>query len=418
MSKYIIEGGKKLQGKVKISGNKNEILPCLAACLLTEEEVVLENVPKILDVDVLLEILKVLGAEVQKEDRTVKIKCKHIKKSILPEDLVKKLRASILFVGPLLARFKRAEFFFPGGDIIGRRSIDSHLNGFEDLGFDFEIKDLRYFGKKIKNGHDREIFMEDCSVTGTENLILAATLGSSIIVLKNCAIEPHVVNLCKMLVTMGAKISGIGTQTLIISGVKKLQGTKFKIGLDHIEFGTYAIAAAVTGGEIEIEKDNLPDLQPVICHLEKMGISFKENGDLIKIFAKTIKAIPRLHTNIWPGFPTDLMSAVIVLSTQAGGMSLLHDWMYETRMFFVDKLISMGAQIIIADPHRVLVYGPTKLAGRHMESPDIRAGMALVLAALAAEGRSVIDEAQLIERGYEDMVGKLLSLGANIKRVE
>jgi len=215
---------------------------------------------------------------------------------------------------------------------------------------------------------------------------------------------------------MGAKISGIGTQIIEIRGVEKLHGTTFSICPDHIEFGTYAIAAALTGGAIEIEKKDLPDLAPVTCHLKKMGINFKDKEDVIAISAKNLTAIPRLHTNIWPGFPTDLMSAVIVLATRARGMSLLHDWMYETRMFFVDKLISMGAHIIIADPHRVLVYGPTKLTGRHMESPDIRAGMALVLAALAASGTSVIDEAQLIERGYEDMVGKLSSLGASIKK--
>ncbi len=418
MSKYIIEGGIKLKGKITISGNKNEILPCLAACLLTSDEVILKNVPQISDVDVLLDILKEIGAEVDKGEHEIKIRCEKITKTDLPQDLVKKLRASILFVGPLLSRLGKISFVFPGGDIIGRRIIDPHIEGLEKLGFEFRINDLKYQGKRGRNGHDKEIFLNECSVTGTENMILASVLGDVNVTIKNCASEPHIVDLCQMLIEMGAQIDGIGTQTLVIRGVKKLKGTEFSIRPDHIEFGTYAIAAVLTGGEIEIVKENLPDLKPIICHLEKMGLIFKENPDSITVSAKLIKSIPKLHTNVWPGFPTDLMSAVIVLATKAHGMSLLHDWMYETRMFFVDKLISMGAHITIADPHRVLVYGPTKLHGRNLETPDIRAGMALVLASLIADGRSIIDRAELIERGYEKVVEKLSLLGANIQKVD
>lgn len=418
MSKYIIEGGNKLKGKVIISGNKNSILPCMAACLLTDEEVILKNVPRISDVEVLIEILREIGAGVEKNDNEIKINCKNIHKTDLPQDLVKKLRASILFAGPLLSRFNKVSFVFPGGDIIGRRTIDPHIDGLKKLGFEFKIDDLKYQGKRGKNGHDKEIFLSECSVTGTENMILASVLGDVNVTIKNCASEPHIVDLCQMLIKMGAQINGIGTQTLIIKGVKRLKGTEFSIRPDHIEFGTYAIAAVLTGGEIEIIKENLPDLKPIICHLEKMGLIFKENPDSISVSVRQIKSISKLHTNVWPGFPTDLMSAVIVLATKAHGMSLLHDWMYETRMFFVDKLISMGAHITIADPHRVLVYGPTKLHGRNLETPDIRAGMALVLASLVAEGQSIIDKAELIERGYEGVVEKFTSLGANIQKVD
>ncbi|MDO8570443.1 MAG: UDP-N-acetylglucosamine 1-carboxyvinyltransferase [Candidatus Daviesbacteria bacterium] len=418
MSKYIILGGNKLKGKITISGNKNSILPCMVAALLTEEEIILKNVPHISDVEVLSEILQMLGAEVKKGEHEITIKCEKISKTDLPQDLVKKLRASILFAGPLLSRMGHISFVFPGGDIIGRRTIDPHIEGLEKLGFEFKINDLTYQGKRGKNGHDKEIFLSECSVTGTENIILASVLGKVNIKIKNCASEPHVVDLCQMLISMGAQINGVGTATLEIKGVSKLKGTEFTIQSDHIEFGTYAVASALTGGEIEISKENLPDLEPVVSHLQKMGLIFKENIDSITVSAKEIKSIPKLHTNIWPGFPTDLMSAVIVLATKAQGMSLLHDWMYETRMFFVDKLISMGANITIADPHRVLVCGPTNLHGRNLETPDIRAGMALVLAALVANGQSIIDRAELIERGYENVVEKFTLLGANISKID
>lgn len=420
MSKYIIEGGNKLKGKVKISGNKNAILPCLAACLLTNEEVILRNVPQILDVEIFLQIFQRLGVEVESGDHLLRIRCKSVDKYEIPEDLANKLRASILLVGPLLARFKKVKFSHPGGDVIGKRSIETHLEGFKKLGYEFQIKDRLYRGKsngfsKVK---DKEIFLNEASVTATENLILTSVLSLANVTLKNCAMEPHVVDLCNLLVKMGAKIEGIGSPTLRIQGVDKLHGADFTIRADHIEFGTFAIAAALTGGEIEISQDNLSDVDCIICQLEKMGLEFREKESAILVTCSEIRSIPKLVVALWPGFPTDIMSVTIVLATQAKGVSLLHDWMYESRMFFVDKLISMGAQITIADPHRVLVYGPTKLYGRNLETPDIRAGMALVLAALVAEGKSVIDRAELIERGYENVVEKLASLGAKIQKID
>lgn len=419
MAKYIIEGGNKLKGRVKISGNKNSILPCLVASLLTNEEVTLQNVPKISDVDVFLEILQSLGAKTERTDGSVKVSCAAIKNYKLPENLVTKLRASILFAGPLLARQGKVEFRHPGGDVIGKRSIATHIESFEKLGYVFSRNDRFYKGyKSLKRKCCDKIFLEEASVTATENIILTSVINKGVLKLKNCAEEPHVVDLCNMLVSMGARIEGIGTSQITIRGVEKLSGTDFSVGADYIEFGTYAIAAAITKGEIEIENCSSVDLDPVICILEKMGIKFFPQGDVVKVSTGKLRSISKLPINIWPGFPTDLMSAMIVLATQCWGVSLMHDWMFESRMFFVDKLISMGANITIADPHRVVVYGPSRLYGRSLESPDIRAGMALVLAALVAYGTSEINKVELIERGYEDVVGRLSKLGAHIIKVE
>lgn len=418
MSQFVIEGGIKLKGKVKLSGNKNSILPCMAACLLTNQEVVLKNVPQISDVAIFSEILSFLGSEVLQGEHQLNIKCAKVKDHRLPEELMVKLRASILFVGSMLAKVNKVEFSHPGGDVIGKRSIETHLLGFKKLGFEFHAHDLTYRGwrrKKIEASVG--VFLDEASVTATENLILGSVLSSGEVTIKNCASEPHVVDLCLLLKQMGASIKGVGTSTLRITGVKELQGTEFNISSDYIEFGTYAIAAVITGGEVEIEKAFLPDVQPITSQLQKMGIIFEDKSEVVRVYSRKLVSLSKLVINIWPGFPTDLMSAAIVLATQAKGVSLMHDWMYESRMFFVDKLISMGANITIADPHRVIVWGPTKLHGRVLETPDIRAGMALVLAGLAGSGRSVINRAELIERGYEDVVGKLSELGANIQKI-
>ncbi len=421
MAKFIIEGGVRLNGEVKISGNKNSVLPCLAACLLTEDQVTLTNCPQISDVRVFLELLKGLGAEVSEGlDGEIKVKAGKISGDALPKDLMVRLRASVLLVGPLLARLGKIEFYHPGGDIIGKRSIDTHLKGFSDLGFDFEREDKRYLGKKTREvNKDLQIFLDEPSVTATENLILASVLGSGQKILKNCAQEPHVVDLCNLLNKMGAKINGVGTSTLIIEGQEKLKGAEFRIGQDFVEIGTYAIAAGITYGNLTLSNCTLEDMEPITIPLKQFGINLQKSGtDKIKIWAENLKAVERIHVRPWPGFPTDLMSVFIVLASQAHGVTLLHDWMYESRMFFVDKLIQMGASIVIADPHRVLVHGPSKLLGRELETPDIRAGMALVLAGLVAKGTSVINKAELIERGYEDVVGNLTRLGVNIQKMD
>ena len=417
MAKYIITGGNKLSGQVTISGNKNSILPCLAATLLTEEQVILKNVPQIKDVEVFLEILKSLGSSYKQNGSEITIQTKKLSTYQLDPDLTSKLRASVLLVGPILAKLGKVDFFHPGGDVIGKRSIDTHLDGFKALGFQFKTDNRHYRGFGAKKQHTIRYFLNEASVTATENLILTSVLGSNEITLKNCAKEPHVVDLCNLLNQMGALISGVGESTLKIKGVSSLHGTTFKIGADFIEIGTYAVAAAVTGGTLTLNNCDLTDLEPILNPLKQMGIEFETKGQTVKVSTNKILPIPKLTTNIWPGFPTDLMSIMIVLATQARGVSLLHDWMFESRMFFVDKLISMGANIIIADPHRVLVSGLSPLVARNLESPDIRAGMALVLAGLIASGESTINRVELIERGYGDMAMNLGKIGADIRRI-
>lgn len=418
--KYQIIGGKTLTGKIRVSGNKNSVFPCVAAALLTSEEVILENISDLKDTEVLIRILKKLGVSVEKSGSTLTIKAASIRHFTLPEELMIKLRGSIVLVGSILSRVGKVIFYHPGGDIIGKRSIETHLSAFKTLGASIKKDNLKYSlsFEKESGSKNIDIFLQEASVTASENLILASVLGHNQVTLRNLAKEPHILDLCKMLTLMGAKIEGMGTSTLKISGVDKLSGTKFRIGADFVEVGTYAIAAAVTQGKIRIEGIDETDLDPVFTPLKQFGIELDYKDNSITAWAERLKSPDKLTTNIWPGFPTDLMSVAIVLATQSKGVILCHDWMYEGRMFFVDKLISMGAKITLADPHRVFVYGPSRLRGRVLETPDIRAGMALVLAALVAKGKSVINQAELIERGYEDVVEKLKDLGADIERFE
>jgi len=414
--RYIIKGGKKLQGKVTVSGNKNSVFPCIAASLLTKEEVVLENVPGNRDTEVIIRLIKKLGVAVNKDGSTLSIKAAQIRSSSLPQDLMTQLRGAVVLSGAILARFGKVSFHHPGGDIIGQRSIESHLEGFKALGVTLKKRDLKYSLQYLDRESDCTIFLQEASVSAVENLILASVLGKKTVTLKNCPGEPHVLDLCRLLNSMGARIEGYGSNTIIVTGVDQLFGTKFRLGIDCIEVGTYVVAAAITHGEVIIMGLDNTDLDPVLLPLGRFGINLKIDKGTVTVNQSNLKSISKLVTNIWPGFPTDLMSAAIVLATQSKGMTLCHDWMYESRMFFIDKLITMGAKITLADPHRVLVYGPDKLHGRLLETPDIRAGMALVLAALVARGRSIINQAELIERGYEDIVEKLRGLGADITR--
>lgn len=419
--KYIINGGHKLEGEIAVSGNKNSVFPCVAAALMTSEEVVLENISKLRDTEVLVQILKKLGVNVTFGKNTLTIKAVEIKQFSLPKDLMVKLRGSILLISAILARKNKVNFYHPGGDIIGQRSIETHIDGFKALGATFKRDNLKLtlqFPENESSDKSYSIFLQEASVTATENLIIVSVLGKKKVTLKNCSIEPHVIDLCKMLLQMGAKIEGVGSSTLTITGVESLRGTKYRVGIDYIEVGTYAIAAAITGGKIKITGIDNTDLDPLLVPLTRFGIVIEKDNSFLSISATKLKSPAKIVTNIWPGFPTDIMSVLIVLATQSKGMVMCHDWMYESRMFFVDKLISMGAQIILADPHRVLVYGPSKLRGRTQATPDIRAGMALVLAALVGKGKSVINQAELIERGYEDVMGKLKKLGADIEKVE
>lgn len=416
--RYIINGGHKLEGTVRISGNKNSIFPCVAAALLTNSEVILENIPDLLDTEVLIQILKKIGVDVEKKQSSLTIKASKIYSFHLPEDLMVKLRGAIVLAGAILGRFGKVNFYHPGGDIIGRRSIETHLLGFKALGASFKESNSKLTLSFIQDlkVDDADIFLGEASVTATENLILASVLGKRLVVLRNCAKEPHVVDLCKMLLKMGAKIEGVGTDTLKITAVDKLSGAKFRIGVDFVEVGTYIVAAAITGGKLRIEGIDETFLGPVLVPFRSFGIKMENQNCSIIVYPSKLKSIPKLMTNIWPGFPTDLMSVATVLATQSKGVTLCHDWMYEGRMFFTDKLITMGAKITLADPHRVLVYGPSKLRGRALETPDIRAGMALVMAALVAKGKSIINQAELIERGYENVAPKLKALGADIQR--
>lgn len=416
--KYIINGGRKLNGELKISGNKNSVFPCVAAALLTGEQVILENIPDLLDTKVLIRILRKLGVEVRAEKSTLLIKATRLVSSHVPKNLMSKLRGSMVLSGAILGRMKKVSFHHPGGDIIGTRSINTHLEGFKSIGATLKRNDLQYSLHLKEQDGPVSIFLQEASVTACENLILALSLGRKKGIIKNCPKEPHVEDLCKMLLGMGADIKGVGTDTLVICGVDKLSGTKFKIGTDYIEVGTYAIAAAITGGKVKISGLDGSDLDPVLEPLKRFGIKIEAGENYLIVSADKLKSSLKLITNIWPGFPTDLMSAAIVLATQSKGITLCHDWMYESRMFFADKLISMGANITLADPHRLLVYGPTKLKSRELDTPDIRAGMALVLASLASRGQSVINQAELIERGYQDVVEKLTSLGAQIKKYD
>lgn len=418
--KYVIEGGNKLEGEVLVSGNKNSIFPCMAASLLTDEEVILENVADINDSRILIQILEHLGIKVKKMGSKVVLKSQDFKKTTLPEDLVVKLRGSVVLIGAILGKLGRVKFHHPGGDVIGKRSIAIHLAGFKSLGAKVKRLDLEYSITFPDNSptSNFDIFLEEASVTATENLILASVLGNKTVALRNCAVEPHVLDLCKLLIKMGANIERVGTNSLKIKGVSKLSGATFKMGTDYVEVGTYIIAAAITKGCIRIKGLDETDLDSILVPLSNFGINTIRNSDFITASALNLKSVPKLLTNIWPGFPTDLMSAAIVLATQSKGVTLCHDWMYESRMFFTDKLIAMGANITLADPHRVFVYGPSHLKARELETPDIRAGMALVLAAMVARGKSVINKAELIERGYENVVLKLKKLGAVIDRRE
>ncbi len=418
MAKFVIQGGQKLEGSVKVAGNKNSALKLMAAALLADSPTTLSNVPKIRDVTVMKEIIKSLGAKVDDDGNgEIVIDPGGLSSSKPDPELFGRIRASVVLAAPLLMRFGKVELPRPGGDSIGERILDTHIAMLTAFGAkctgDFS-------GYTIENGALRpsKIFLEEASVTATEMaLIVAASLpGESLI--EGAAAEPHVVDLSEMLVKMGAKINGSGTNIIRVRGKKRLHGVGHCVRPDHIEVGTFAIAAAVTGGDVKIEGVIPGDLQIILAYLSKMGVLWELKGNTLHVKPSKLEAFQKVFkTRPWPGFPTDLMSPFIVLATQTKGTVLCHDWMYEWRIFFVDHLIGMGADITIADPHRVIVSGPTKLHGELIPSADIRAGAAMVLAALAARGESIIEHAEVIDRGYEVFDKRLEQLGAKIQRV-
>lgn len=420
MARLKIVGGEKLKGRVKVGGNKNSVFALMSAALLGNSPTCLTNVPKIRDVEVMVQIFKELGCIVENDNNgTVTIDPRGLASGHTNKDLARKIRGSVVIAAPLLVRFREASIPRPGGDSIGERLLDTHINMLSAFGSECngENSDYKVRAKKLTAAN---IFLEEASVTATEMALIVAASIEKETVIEDAAAEPHVTDLCEMLTEMGAKIEGAGTNRIRIWGSASLRGVSHKVRPDHIEVGTFAIAAAITGGEIVIEDVLSEDLKMTLIYLKKMGLEYElDSENLLRIKPSELVAKQRkFHTRPWPGFPTDLISQFIVLATQTKGSVICHDWMYEWRIFFVDHLIDMGADIIIADPHRVIVNGPKKLHGETIPSPDIRAGGALVLGALAANGESIVEHAEVIDRGFEDFDGKLCNLGAKVERVE
>jgi len=425
MEKFVINGGKPLRGTITPAGNKNAVLPLMAACLLTSEPVILHNVPDIADVKIMLRLLQSLGVQIRylNQPSSVELYATDIHPSELDPDLCRNIRASILLAGPMIARFGELILPPPGGDVIGRRRVDTHILAFDKLGATTHFDGNFHFKSNKLTGTD--ILLDEASVTATENAVMASVYAQGETIIRNAASEPHVQELCLLLNSLGAKIENIGSNTLSIQGVQNLHGGQFTIGPDYLEVVSYIGAAVVTGGEITINNAGVEYLGMIRLVLNRLGVDFEIRGNNVfvssfqrlQIQSDLGNAIPEIKVMPWPAFPPDLMSIAIVVATQSRGTILFHDWMYPSRMFFTDKLVSMGAQIVLCDPHRCIVNGPTKLNPEKLDSPDIRAGMALVLAALSAPGESVIRNINQIDRGYEKVDEKLRSLGADIQRI-
>lgn len=426
MDELVVEGRTPLRGMVAPSGNKNAAFPLIAAALLTDEPVRLHNLPDIADVRTMLALVRGLGVEVEPHDaHTVTLRARRITTTRPDPALLRRVRGGLVLMGPLLAREGEARVGHSGGDQIGRRRIDTHVLGLSALGADFEHNgELVLRGRPLRGA---DILLDEASVTATENVVLAAVLAEGTTVLRNAACEPHVQETCQLLAAMGARIDGIGSNLLRIHGVPRLRGAQFTLGPDFMEVGSFVALAAVTGGEITIKNAGLEHLRMAMNVFGRLGVRWRADGDDLALPAGQSlavrpdlgKAIPTIDDGPWPAFPADLMSVALVTATQAEGAVLFHEKMYESRLFFVDKLIGMGARIVLCDPHRALVHGPSRLRGEPtgIPSPDIRAGIALVVAALCAEGKTVIRSVDQIDRGYENIEAKLEALGARIRRV-
>lgn len=430
MDKFIIEGGIQLRGTVTPSGNKNAALPMLAATLLTDEPVTLRNVPRIRDVEDMLALLVSLGVEIRElSDHDLVLHARDVKTTELDREICSRIRTSILFAGPMLARMGQVRLPPPGGDVIGRRRLDTHMNALRALGAEIHVNDG--YEMRTEGLRGKDLFLDEASVTGTENALMAAVLAKGTTIIRNAASEPHVQDLAQMLNAMGARISGIGSNTYTIEGVggdktAPLHGTEFTIGADYIETGSFIGLAAVTRGELLIKNAAPEHLRMVLLTFARLGVECQVRGNNVFVSAhQTLRiqndlhdAVPTIADGIWPQFPTDLMSIALVTATQCEGTVLLWEKMFEGRMFWVDKLMNLGGRVILCDPHRAVVVGPSYLHGERLESPDIRAGMALLLAALCARGQSVIGNIGQIDRGYERIEDKLQKLGARIERVK
>ena len=411
-----------MSGRYRPPGNKNAALPMLAAAVLTDEPVHLQDIPLIDDVRTMLQILEDLGASVDLHGHSVTLCAKGLRKRRLKAELCSMVRSSILFAGPMAARHGRVTLFPPGGDVIGRRRLDTHFDGLRQLGI--QVKGKNNYAFSRQNFQGARILLDEASVTATENIVMAAALAPGKTTIFNAACEPHVQDLCLLLNKMGACISGIGTNYLVVEGVEKLHGARHRVAPDYIAAGSFIAAAAITGGELTIENAPIEHLDVIEKPYRKLGLRWTTDEETVQLASGqklAVKddfgsAIPKIEDGVWPAFPSDLMSVAIVLASQARGTMLFFEKLFESRLYFVDRLIAMGARIVQCDPHRVIVAGPARLHGIHMSSPDIRAGMALLLAAIAAKGESVIDNAQVIDRGYERVDRQLRALNADIVR--
>ena len=417
MSTLLIEGGQRLSGSVDVEGNKNAALPLLAACLLTKDECVLTNVPRISDVEVMARLILDLGGEVEGiGSTTLRVRCPEIVKDEPDGGLVGRLRGSVLLLGPLLARRGRAHLAPPGGDFPARRTIATHLEALESMGAR-QLPGAGHILEAADGLQPTSIYLYEASVTGTETALLAAAAAPGITEIRHAACEPHVVELCLFLSQLGAGISGAGTSTIRVEGGRALHGAEHRLWGDYIEAGSWAVVAAVTGGEIQIRGARPDDMEVFAAVLKRMQIGCTTDDDLFTVEQSQPVAAGRLTTNLWPGFPSDLVSLVTVLASRADGQTLVHDWLYELRLFALEQLSGMGGDLFLCDPHRIIVSGPRKLRGRALDSRDLRSGMALIAAGLAADGQSRLAPLETVERGYGRLVERLQALGARVARM-
>jgi UDP-N-acetylglucosamine 1-carboxyvinyltransferase len=412
-----VEGGRRLSGRLSVDGNKNSALPLIAATLLTREECVISNVPHIRDVEVLIEILRGIGATVEGNgSSTLRIRCEQVSTDTPNPALVGKLRGSVLLLGPLLARLGSARLAPPGGDFPARRTIATHIQALTALGA--LPVDGSAHALEAPNGlSGASMYLDEASVTGTETALLAAAVARGRSEIRHAAMEPHVVELCRFLRAMGAVIEGEGTPTIRVEGVERLRGAAHRLDGDYIEAGSWGVVAAITGGEVEVIGARTNDLEVIAAPLLKMGVRCTYADDTLRVEPSALTAVRKVTTSLWPGFPSDMVSLVTVLATQADGRTLVHDWLYELRLFALEQLSAMRADLFLCDSHRMIVTGPTKLRGRHLDSRDLRSGMALIAAALAAEGVSRITPVETVERGYASLVERLKLLGGQVERL-
>jgi UDP-N-acetylglucosamine 1-carboxyvinyltransferase len=417
MSTLLIEGGQRLSGAVEVEGNKNAALPLLAACLLTKDECVLTNVPRISDVEVMARLILDLGGEVEGiGSTTLRVRCPDLVKDEPDGALVGRLRGSVLLLGPLLARRGRAHLAPPGGDFPARRTIATHLEALESMG----ARQMPGSGHVLEAPDGLKptsIYLYEASVTGTETALLAAAAVPGVSEIRHAACEPHVVELCVFLTQLGVHITGAGTSTIRVEGASTLRGAEHRLWGDYIEAGSWAVVAAVTGGEIQVRGARAEDMEVFAAVLKRMQINCVMDGELFTVEQSRPRAAGRITTGLWPGFPSDLVSLVTVLTSQAEGQTLVHDWLYELRLFALEQLSGMGGDLFLCDPHRIIVTGPRKLRGRPLDSRDLRSGMALIAAGLAADGQSRLAPLETVERGYGRLVERLHALGARVARM-